>query len=124
MLRSAMVRRHPIVPSLETLEGRRMLAGGGNGNSGSGNLAGGGKTGEGAQKPGKPDLQASSDNGVSNIDNITSVVKPVFDVDKVDAGMTVQLLRDGVVVAGMVSASGGMVSMQDPGNVPVGAHDY
>ncbi len=106
---------------LETLESRRLLAAGGGGSS-SGNLAPA-KPIHAPQKPAKPDLQALSDNGSSSTDNVTSVLKPVFDVDKVDAGTTVQLLRDGVVVASVFSASGGTVAIQDPA-ATAGTHDY
>src|SRR5437868_3731713 len=59
------------------------------------------------KKPGKPDLQSDSDDGVRNNDNVTSIRMPLFDVDRVDANCTVQLLRDGVVVASVYTAAGG-----------------
>jgi hypothetical protein len=56
--------------------------------------------------PGPPDLEATSDNGVSNTDNITNVSTPVFDTTTgIEAGQTtVQLLRDGLSVAGRTGA--------------------
>jgi hypothetical protein len=49
--------------------------------------------------PNAPDLQSASDSGASNADNITNVANPVFDVTGADAAATVELLREGVVVA-------------------------
>jgi subtilisin-like proprotein convertase family protein len=70
--------------------------------------------------PGTPDLRASSDTGNSSTDNITSDVNPVFDVIPAEPGATVQLLRDGVVVASRV----GEGPLTDPGPLPAGAFDY
>jgi hypothetical protein len=49
--------------------------------------------------PAIADLQAASDTGSSNTDNITNAANPVFDATGVDAAATVELLRGGVVVA-------------------------
>jgi hypothetical protein len=53
-----------------------------------------------------PDLQGSSDTGVSSSDNITSSSELVFDVSGIANGATVGLLRDGQVVASDVSNGG------------------
>lgn len=63
----------------------------------------GGNTDQGAvysftQAPFAPDLQASSDSGVSNSDNITKLQNLSFDVGGITPGATVELLRDGAVV--------------------------
>src|SRR5207248_10996899 len=55
----------------------------------------------------------ASDSGSSNSDNLTAVTSPTFSVAGVEAGATVQLVRDGVVVASVFSAAGGTVMFQD-----------
>jgi hypothetical protein len=49
--------------------------------------------------PGVPDLQAASDLGPSSIDNLTSDTSPTFDIGNTTSGVTVELLRNGGVVA-------------------------
>jgi subtilisin-like proprotein convertase family protein len=83
--------------------------------------------------PGAPDLQPGSDSpdalhpgfraGVTDTDNLTNVPSPTFDVYNVEAGATVQLLRNGAVVATMVMVSPGTVSLTDL-NAPAGTHAY
>src|SRR5205823_4610335 len=60
-----------------------------------------------------PDLQAASASGSSTSVVLSAVTSPTFAVAGVGAGSTVQLLRDGVVVASVFSAGGGTVSMQE-----------
>ena len=71
-----------------------------------------------------PDLEAASDTGVSNTDNITADTSPVFDVVGVEAGATLKLLRDGVVVTTLTNTAGGTVPIADAGPVPDGVHQY
>ena len=82
-------------------------------------------------KPGAPRLEAASDSGLSNSDNITNVViGPIFDV--LPAGpniiaQNVELLRDGVMVATVQIPAGpvsGSVMLTDPGRVSDGQHVY
>jgi hypothetical protein len=75
-------------------------------------------------KPQRPDLQPGSDNGISSTDNVTSVARPVFTIKKVDPGTTLQLLRDGVVVASQFTTHGGRVSIRDAGPISSGMHVY
>jgi subtilisin-like proprotein convertase family protein len=71
--------------------------------------------------PGIPHLQAASDSGASNSDDVTNITNPIFDEAPVEFGMTVQLLRNGVVVA----SRGGPGPIQDPGPVqPDGVYSY
>jgi subtilisin-like proprotein convertase family protein len=74
--------------------------------------------------PAAPDLQAASDSGASNTDNVTSVTNPKFDVSNTEAGSTLSLLRDGVVVATLTNIAGGTTTIQDPGPVADGTHVY
>ena len=74
--------------------------------------------------PAAPDLQADSDTGASSTDNITSVTNPTFDIPAIEAGATLKLLRDGVVVATLTDVAGGTTSIQDPGPVNDGVHTY
>ena len=77
--------------------------------------------------PSAPDLQAASDTGVSPTDNITSVTNPTFDLLGVEAGTTLNLLRDGVVVrtlANVTPDAQGRVAIQDPGPASQGVHTY
>ncbi|MEQ1761709.1 MAG: FG-GAP-like repeat-containing protein [Pyrinomonadaceae bacterium] len=46
-----------------------------------------------------PDLQALSDSGSSNTDNITTSISPTFDVANTIPGAQIELLRDGTVVS-------------------------
>jgi hypothetical protein len=80
--------------------------------------------GKAPKKPGRPDLQAGSDDGARSNDDVTTITNPIFDIDRVDANTTVQLLRDGVVVASVYSVAGGTVSLTDGGPVPLGMHQY
>jgi hypothetical protein len=75
--------------------------------------------------PSPPDLQAASDTGPSNTDNVTADSSPTFDVAGIEAGATVQLFREGgtTPVATVTTATGGTVSLTDP-SAPVGRHDY
>lgn len=63
-----------------------------------------------------PDLQAGSDSGISNSDNLTSSRTPVFDISGVPSQATVDLLRNGIVVASAYSVNGGTVSLTDSPN--------
>ena len=74
--------------------------------------------------PAAPDLQPSSDSGTSNVDNVTNITNPQFDVAGVDAGVTLRLLRDGVVVATVPTGAGGTITIRDPGPVAGGVHVY
>lgn len=51
------------------------------------------------QSPRPPDLIALVDSGFSNSDNITNISDLIFDVDGVTPGATVELIRNGTVVA-------------------------
>jgi hypothetical protein len=62
--------------------------------------------------PVAPDLQSSSDTGISNADNLTNSLAPTFDLSGIPSGATVELLRNGVVVASAYSANGGTVSLR------------
>ncbi len=59
-----------------------------------------------------PDLEAASDSGVSNTDNITANSNLTFNIGGVTSGALVQLLRDGEVVSG-ITASGSSVTLSD-----------
>lgn len=52
-----------------------------------------------------PDLQASSDTGLSEQDNITRATMPIFDILNVVPGATVELLRNNVGVSSAVATS-------------------
>jgi subtilisin-like proprotein convertase family protein len=74
--------------------------------------------------PGTPVLDPASDSGVKG-DNVTNVTNPTFDVPGIVQNGTVQLLRNGVAVATVTSATGGTVAIQDPGPVrPDGIYIY
>ncbi len=70
--------------------------------------------------PNAPTLEAASDSGASDSDGLTDVTSPTFDVTGASTGFTVQLLRDGVVVASRT----GPGPITDPGRVPDGVHQY
>ncbi len=72
----------------------------------------------------EPDLQAASDTGPSNTDDITSVRNPIFDVTGVEPSALLQLLRDGVVVTTLVGVAGGTVAIQDTSNLADGTYVY
>jgi hypothetical protein len=68
------------------------------------------------------DLDAASDTGTSDTDNVTSDNSPSFSGTAEDA-VTVTLLRDAVAVASG-PVSGGTWSLTDPGPAPDGPHAY
>jgi CSLREA domain-containing protein len=72
--------------------------------------------------PSTPDLQAGSDSGVSNSDNLTNATNPIFDIGNVTNTFTVELLRDGSVVASGV-ANSSTISLTD-NNPSEGLHNY
>jgi hypothetical protein len=55
-----------------------------------------------AAAPSAPDLNAASDSGASNTDNITNATSRTFDLSGVEAGATVTLLRNGVSVGSRI----------------------
>lgn len=59
---------------------------------------------------GTPDLQAASDSGASQTDNVTSIQTPTFTV-AATTGATVQLFANGVATGPSVVASGGSASL-------------
>ncbi|MDT5060593.1 MAG: trimeric autotransporter adhesin, partial [Acidobacteriota bacterium] len=65
--------------------------------------------------PGKPDLQAASDTGASNTDDVTNDTTPTFDIAGVTPGAVVELLRDGnpTTPATTGIASGTTISLTD-----------
>ena len=78
--------------------------------------------------PDAPDLTAASDSfGVgttgTDSDNLTNATAPVFNIGNVTSGFTVDLLRDGVVVATGV-ASGSSILLTDTTNPPAGLRNY
>jgi DNA-binding beta-propeller fold protein YncE/subtilisin-like proprotein convertase family protein len=73
--------------------------------------------------PGTPVLDPRSDSGVKG-DDITKVTNPYVDVSGIEAKATVQLLRNGIVVASLTSAAGGNVVIQDPGPLVNGNYTY
>lgn len=56
------------------------------------------------QSPRPPDLIASVDSGFSNSDNITNISDLVFEIDGVTPGATVELIRNGAIVATQTAA--------------------
>src|SRR5262249_45503143 len=70
--------------------------------------------------PRTPDLRASSDTGLSSTDDYTADNSPTFEVKPAQNDATVQLLRDGLVVATRVGP--GLVT--DPGPVADGTYHY
>ena len=68
-------------------------------------------------------LDPASDSGFKG-DNITNVTKPTFDAAGIIPGATVQLLRDGSVVATLTSTLGGAVQITDTGPVADGTYTY
>src|SRR5262249_14921377 len=60
-----------------------------------------------------PDLEPSSDTGTSSTDNVTSDTEPVFDVSGLEANATLELLRNGVVVAKIDHLTTGSTAIQD-----------
>ena len=76
--------------------------------------------------PSAPVLTAASDTGISQTDGITSVTNPSFTVSGLDPTGTVQLFRDGVLVASLTRTVAGptTVTLTDPGPVADGTHVY
>ena len=70
--------------------------------------------------PSAPVLEASSDTGISQADGITSVTSPVLDVNTADPSNTVELLRNGVVVAHRT----GPGALADSGPIADGTYTY
>ena len=69
-------------------------------------------------------LDAGSDTGVSNSDGITLRQFPIFDVGSVEAGATVNLYRNGVIVNTLTNQAGGTVLITDPNQIPDGTYTY
>ncbi len=67
-------------------------------------------------------LDPASDSGASNSDNVTNINTPTFDIQGIVPNATVQLLRNGTIVATMVSTTGGTVSLGE--STPVSDGDY
>lgn len=60
-----------------------------------------------ALAPGKPDLDAASDSGVSSVDDLTNIAAPLFTGNGAEAGASVTLYSDAVSVGvGTADASG------------------
>ena len=79
------------------------------------------------------DLQSGSDSGFSGTDNYTNALvppglaAPTFDVGGVEPTVTIQLLRNNVVVATLSEAPGGVVAITDDdggAGVPDGTYTY
>jgi|GEM_PF-561561 len=68
-------------------------------------------------------LDPDSDSGIKG-DDITNVLSPIIDVSGIAPGNTVNLLRNGSVVATLTSASGGIVKITDPGPLTTGQYIY
>lgn len=73
--------------------------------------------------PGAPDLDAGSDFGGSNTDNITNTTTPAFSASGIEVGVTVELLRNGTSVDTIASAAATTVNLTDP-SAPEGTHTY
>ncbi len=73
-----------------------------------------------AVAPPAPDLQAGSDSGTSTTDDLTNAATPAFVADGFEPGATVQLLRDGSVVATRTGSG----PITDPGPAAEGARSY
>jgi hypothetical protein len=70
--------------------------------------------------PAAPDLQAGSDSGSSNSDNLTNGTTLSFDLSSVETGASVALLRDGTSRATRTGAG----SITDPGPISEGGRSY
>jgi hypothetical protein len=70
-----------------------------------------------------PDLQAASDTGLSNSDNITTQQNLSFDIGGVTPGATIELLRSGMFVSSVVAA-GNTVTLTDSGLPANGVFQY
>ncbi len=76
--------------------------------------------------PGAPSgfvLDPNSDSGLKG-DNLTNINDPTFDASGVVAGATVNLYRNGALVASLVSTKAGAITINDPGPVPDGTYTY
>ncbi|HZE56783.1 MAG TPA: Ig-like domain-containing protein [Chthoniobacterales bacterium] len=73
--------------------------------------------------PNAPDLQAASDTGDSDTDNITEDNTPTFDITGVTSGTLIELVRNGVPVASGI-ATGTTITLTDNGPAPDGTHSY
>ena len=75
--------------------------------------------------PGAPALQLASDSGRSDLDDITNVTNPTFNVTGVETSATLQLFRNGGLVNTLNFTAGGTVAIQDPGPAqPDGVYTY
>jgi hypothetical protein len=72
-----------------------------------------GATAYSLKAPASPDLLTSYDTGISNTDNLTNALAPIFEVSGVPSGATVELLRNGAVVTSVYSTAGGTVLLSD-----------
>jgi CSLREA domain-containing protein len=70
-----------------------------------------------------PDLQAGSDSGPSNSDNVTSAASRAFDISGTENGAVVELLRNGTLVAS-AAGNGASVTITDSGAVIDGSYTY
>ncbi len=67
-----------------------------------------------APAPSAPDLQNASDTGINNTDNITRASSATFVVSNVMLGATIELIREGAVVAsGTVTNTSGTIILTD-----------
>jgi subtilisin-like proprotein convertase family protein len=76
--------------------------------------------------PGSPTaflLDPASDSGLKG-DNLTNINNPTFDAKSAIPGATVNLFRNGTIVASLVSPVGGTITITDPGPVPDGTYTY
>src|SRR5207249_4359611 len=73
--------------------------------------------------PAIPDLQAGSDSGASNSDNITKTSPLLFDIVNTENGATVELYR-GVTFVASTTGTGGTVTLSDPTVLADGPYDY
>jgi hypothetical protein len=72
-------------------------------------------------------LDAGSDTGVNNSDGITRITLnqfPIFDTGNVEAGATVNLYRNGVVVNTLTNQAGGTILIKDPNQIHDGTYTY
>ncbi|HVE59101.1 MAG TPA: FG-GAP-like repeat-containing protein, partial [Pyrinomonadaceae bacterium] len=70
-----------------------------------------------------PDLQAGSDSGISNSDNITMFQTLAFDIGGVTNGASIELLRNGGVVSS-AAAIGNSITLTDAGTPANGTFQY
>jgi hypothetical protein len=74
--------------------------------------------------PPPPVLEAGSDTGISNSDDITADTTLVFDLTSIPREATLELYRDGFFVGAQSVDPGGKATITDAGPVPEGAHVY